>query len=82
MLLRGKVRKKLRGKGGMRGLEGLSIQRRVGEQMGKVRMGEMESVVIECMTRVRNTVVARMYINPVVLLLAVLGRRESKRCGR
>ena len=28
MLLRGKVRKKLRGKGGMRGLEGLSIQRR------------------------------------------------------
>jgi hypothetical protein len=30
-----------------RGIEGLSIRRRVGEQRGKVRMGEMLSIVVE-----------------------------------
>ena len=66
----------------MRGLEGLSIQRRAEEQRRKVRMGEMDSVVIECMTRGHNLVVARLCINPVGLMLVVLGRRESRRCGR
>ena len=45
-------------------------------------MGEMDFVVIKCMTIVQRTVVARLCINLVVLLLAVLGRRESSTCGR
>ena len=47
--------RKLRGKGGMRGFEGLSIQRRAGEQGGKVRMGEVDASIVDCTRRVENT---------------------------
>ena len=49
--------RKLRGKGGgMRGFEGLSIQRRAREQGGKVRMGEVDASIVDCTRRVENTV--------------------------
>ena len=39
----------------MRGFEGLSIQRRAGEQGGKVRMGEVDASIVDYMRRVENT---------------------------